>query len=811
MIAEGAKALTALVVGGDLDNAAFRAMVEALPVAIYTTDADGHLTYFNAAAEKLAGRKPELGTDKWCVTWKVFLPDGTFLPRDQSPMAAALQGAEVPTGIEAIAERPDGTRLWFTPCPGVVRDAAGRITGAINLLMDITDRKKAEIQANEQFRVMVETTPECVKIVAPDGTLLFMNPPGLAMVEASSAEAVTGKNVYDLVAAEDRVRFREFNERICRGEKGSLEFDIVGLEGTRRHVETHAAPFRHIDGSTVHLAITHDITKRKQAEAAALLLSAIVDSSDDAIISKDLEGIITSWNKSAERMFGHTDAEAIGQSVAALLIPPDRLDEEPKILARLRGGERVDHFETVRRRKDGTLLDISLTISPVRNAEGNIIGASKIARDISEHKRIQAREQQARATAELLNQIGPTLLSQLDGNPLVQSVTEIATELVGAEFGSFFYNVIDDKGEAYMLYTLSGVPREAFANFPMPRNTAVFSPTFKGEGVVRSDDITLDSRYGKNSPHFGMPKGHLPVRSYLAVPVVSRSGEVLGGLFFGHSMPGKFTDLHSALITGVAAQAAIAMDNARLFEQASWAQRELKRSNEDLRRANRDLETFAYSASHDLQEPLRNVAINAQLLQRCSSGFDDDQAQCLDSILQGARRMEALIRDLLAYTRAIKVGDEPPRPVAIDQVFHEVLEILKKRVEENSAQVTASDLPVMPVHEVHMSQLLQNLIGNALKYRGVEAPRVHISAVQQDGWWLFTVTDNGIGIESKHADQIFELFKRLHTRDEYPGSGVGLAICTRIVEQYGGRIWLERSTPGAGSTFCFSLPDRRGN
>src|SRR5580692_2213689 len=214
MIASAAKALTALVTGGDVENSVFRDMVEALPVAIYTTDAQGRLTYFNAAAVRLSGRVPELGTDKWCVTWKIFLPDGTFLPHDQCPMAIALKGAEVPTGIECIAERPDGSRFWFTPCPAVVRDAEGRIIGGINLLMEITDRKYAEIEANEQFRTIVETTPECVKIVAPDGTLLFMNTPGLAMVGASAADAVIGRNIYDLVAPEDQNRYREFNERI---------------------------------------------------------------------------------------------------------------------------------------------------------------------------------------------------------------------------------------------------------------------------------------------------------------------------------------------------------------------------------------------------------------------------------------------------------------------------------------------------------------------------------------------------------------------------------------------------------------------
>jgi PAS domain S-box-containing protein len=400
--AEG-RPLSAVVASEMTENAVFHEMMEALPVAIYTTDPQGRLTYFNPAAAKLSGRVPEIGTDKWCVTWKIFLPDGTPLPHDQCPMAFALKGVPVPIGIECIAERPDGTRFWFTPCPAVVRDGEGRIVAGINLLVDITDRKNAEIEANTQFRAIVETTPECVKIVAPDGALLFMNAPGLGMVGAPSADAVMGKSVYDLVAPEDRDRFRDFHARICRGEKAALEFDIVGLQGHRYQMESHAAPLRHVDGTTVHLAITRDVTERKKAERASLLLSAIVESSDDAIISKDLNAVITSWNKGAERMFGYTAAEAIGQPVT-ILIPLDRLEEEPKILARLRRGERVDHFETVRRRKDGTLLDISLTISPIKDVRGAIVGASKIARDISARKRAEAEQKRVQEELRRANQ-----------------------------------------------------------------------------------------------------------------------------------------------------------------------------------------------------------------------------------------------------------------------------------------------------------------------------------------------------------------------------------------------------------------------
>lgn len=204
-----------------------------------------------------------------------------------------------------------------------------------------------------------------------------------------------------------------------------------------------------------------------------------------------------------------------------------------------------------------------------------------------------AHERQVREEAETLNEVVRTLAAELDLQTLVQKVTDAATKLTGAKFGAFFYNVINDQGEAFLLYTLSGAPREAFEKFGIPRNTPLFEPTFRGEGVVRLHDVLADPRYGKNPPHHGMPQGHLPVRSYLAAPVVSRFGEVLGGLFFGHPEPGVFTERAERLIVGLAAQAAIAIDNARLFEQS-------RKSSEQLRR---ELAT-AHAVNHSLGEGL---------------------------------------------------------------------------------------------------------------------------------------------------------------------------------------------------------------
>jgi PAS domain S-box-containing protein len=300
------------------------------------------------------------------------------------------------------------------------------------------------------------------------------------------------------------------------------------------------------------------------SELAPYWLSAIIESADDAIITKTLNGIITSWNKGAERIFGYTADEVIGKPVT-ILIPPDHINEEPAILARLRAGDRIDHYETVRVKKDGTLINISLTVSPIIGPKGQIVGASKIARDVTEQKRAEAELREQAEIIETVNRLGQTLAAELDLHKLVQYVTDAALNISRAHFGSFFYNVLDQRGASYMLYTLSGVPAEAFAHFPMPRATDLFGPTFRGEGTILIANVKEDARYGKNSPYYGMPEGHLPVTSYLAVPVISRTGEVYGGLFFGHPEANVFTERDARIIEGLAAQSAVSMDNALLF------------------------------------------------------------------------------------------------------------------------------------------------------------------------------------------------------------------------------------------------------
>jgi PAS domain S-box-containing protein len=235
----------------------------------------------------------------------------------------------------------------------------------------------------------------------------------------------------------------------------------------------------------------------------------------------------------------------------------------------------------------------------------------------------------------------------------------------------------------------------------------------------------------------------------------------------------------------------------------------LRRANEELRRANSDLEQFAYSASHDLQEPLRQVAIYSQLLAReYGSTLEGNASSYLDYCVEGAHRMERLITDLLTYSQATRTSRSKAELVDMNDVLVTARKNIAIAVEESGAVIEAEPLPQIYGDRVPFTHVLQNLISNALKYRGTAPPEVRVWAVAEAGFWRFGVRDNGIGIAQQYQEQIFGIFKRLHDRNEYPGTGIGLAICQRVVEQHGGKIWVE-SEPGKGATFYFTLPDSR--
>ncbi|MBO9499046.1 MAG: PAS domain S-box protein [Novosphingobium sp.] len=467
----------------------------------------------------------------------------------------------------------------------------------------------------ELFRTIIEAMPNPILVIDRERQIRSINRKAEELFRYDRDELI-GRTIETLVPERFRTGHPElvhdfFDDPSTRPMGAGRELFGRRQDGSEFPVEIGLNPFE-LEGETCTLASIVDITERRRAQAVHDRLAWIVDSSDDAIISMRCDGTIATWNPGAEKLYGYPAEEVIGQSVL-MLAPEEAAAEQQRLVDRMCSGE-IYRIEAVRRRKDGSLVDISASLSPLKDRFGRIVGGSSIVRDISESKR----------------------------------------------------------------------------------------------------------------------------------------------------------------------------------------------QEEELRRSNAELEQFAYVASHDLQEPLRMVANYVELLADRYRGQLDERAdKYIAFAVDGARRMQRLVSDLLAYSRVGSEG-KPLLAVSTETIVDQVVHGLHRLIQEHEVLVDYADLPRVMADEVQLGQLFQNLVSNAIKFRGDEPPVVRISAARRGREWQFTVADNGIGIDMKYAERVFQMFQRLHERSKYEGSGIGLAIAKRIVERHGGRIWVE-STPGTGSTFHFTL------
>jgi signal transduction histidine kinase len=406
----------------------------------------------------------------------------------------------------------------------------------------------------------------------------------------------------------------------------------------------------------------------------------------------------------------------------------------------------------------------------------------------------RARDEQR--IADTLQRIGTAVAAELDPEKVIQTVTDEATALTGASFGAFFYNVVDAGGESYMLYTLSGAPREAFSQFPMPRNTAIFGPTFAGAGVVRLRDVTQDPRFGHNAPYHGMPPGHLPVRSYLAVPVVSRTGKVHGGLFLGHPEAGVFIERHERLAVGVAAWAALAMDNGYLYA--------------DAQRANMAKDHFLATLSHELRTPLNALVGWLSLLRRPTVMTAGGVPKAWAAIDRNTEALTDLVEDLLDVSRIatgkIRLADAD---FDLNEVVRDNVRTIEPKLVEKGVALSVSvppDACIVRGDVARMRQVVGNLLANAVKFTASEG-RVDVRVTCDDALTTLTVTDTGIGIHPKFLPHLFERFRQADS-ESTTGLGLGLAIVKNLVELHGGTVAAASEGIGRGSRFTVSLPRR---
>jgi PAS domain S-box-containing protein len=629
----------------------FRHLLNILPVAVYTCDKNGYITYYNQYAADIWGRQPEIGKDLWCGSFRIFNADGNPLPFDECPMAVTLKTGIAVEKQEIIIERPDGTKLNVVPHPKPIYDEDGKLEGAVNMLVDVT-RQRAD-------------------------------------------------------------------------------------------------------------------------EEKAARLKMIVQYSNAAIISKTLNGIVTSWNPAAQQIFGYTAEEMIGQPIIKI-IPHDLYHEEETILSKLRRGEIIEHMETTRMRKDGTLIDISLTVSPVRDESGKVIGVSKIARDISNSKRaerlIRESDERFRMAVEA------TKLGTWEYNPIAQ-------DLSWSRECRRIYGINDNEKVDYSFF-LKNIHREDYDN------------------VTREIERAMDpAGQGNYDLKFRITRKNGTIRWVRSQGKVYFNNQHVAERFIGTVL--DITDDK------------VAKD--QLEQLVSERTKELKMMNKQLQRSNSDLAQFASVASHDLQEPLRKVQLYCDRILETPNDPEVFE-KFFPRIISASARMSQLIKDVLHYAQ-ISDATEHMTEVDLNTIFENVVSDLEVSIKEKQAQVNADLLPAIRGNSVQMHQLFANLISNSIKFSSAK-PVINLTSsvlrknevlskykniAEAHSYVELKFKDNGIGFEQKYAEEVFEIFSRLQDRSTYSGTGIGLAVCKKIVENHHGLINVQ-SAPGEGTIFTILLP-----
>jgi PAS domain S-box-containing protein len=616
-------------------------------------------------------------------------------------------------------------------------------------------------ESEERFRVLVDGVQDhAIFMIDPDGLVVSCNA-GAARIKGYQADEIIGQNFSCFFPREDieRGRPKEVLERTAATGRHEEEGMRVRKDGSRFLASVTLVALRDRAGDLRGFSeFSHDLSESTESGAR---YKALLEAAPDAMVVVGQNGQIQLVNAQTEKLFGYARSELIGQPLDVLI--PERFRSKhathlTRYLAQPEARPMGFGLELFGRRKDGSELPVEVSLSPLRTGTGLTVSAA--IRDISVRKAAEKH------------------LAQMEGR---------------------YRGLLEAAPDAMMLVNLGGeivlVNLQAERQFGYRRDELIGQPA--------STLISQDSAQRLRASIRRSADGGFAEQSSAAIEVEGRRND-------GGSFPLEVT--FSALPTdeGILLTVAIRDITARKVAEA-----QLLQTVAELNRSNEELGQFAYIASHDLQEPLRMVASYTQLLSRRYKGkLDADADEFISFAVDGANRMQQLIQDLLAYSRVATKGKDLLE-TSSEEAFQQALRNLRGAIGDSGALVTHDPLPTVLADEGQLVQLFQNLVSNAIKYQNPGVPRVHVSATRKrdnvgGARWLFTVKDNGIGIESQYFDRIFGMFQRLHKREEFEGTGIGLAICKKIVERHGGSISVE-SQMGHGSTFQFGLQESRGN
>ncbi len=777
-----------------------------------------------------------IGPDQGCCGSAAFLREiVTVADIHADPRWERYRDVAIAEGLRACSSRPLlsrtgqllGTISMYHRKPGVpsARDRE-LVELAAQLAAIAIERRQADAvmqAAAERLRATFDQAAIGMAIAELDGCFVEMNDKFATLLGYPADELLT-MDFSDITHPDDLAQTRQHLARLVRGDipEYTLEKRYVQKAGAIVWSRTTITLLKDALGQPRQfIGAIEDITHRKHAEIAVLQreneLRALADSMPQLVWIADQDGHIFWYNRGWYDYTG-TTPEQMQDAISWHRV------HDPKILPTvveqwtqsLKSGEPFE-MEFPLRGADGILRAFLTRANPVRDEHGELVRWFGTNTELGsvDHAR-QALQDETRVL-DLLNTTGRALASQLDLDALLQQVTDDATQLSGAQFGAFFYNATNEHGDIFQLFALSGAPREAFEKFGHPRATALFAPTFHGDLPVRIDDVLADPRYGQMPPHHGLPKGHPPVRSYLAVAVMSLSGEPIGGLFFGHSDVGVFTERTERIISGIAAQAAVAIDNARLYEtvKRGVAEREVLLAAEqsaraDAEQANLMKDEFLATLSHELRTPLSAILGWSQILQG-GHATPENLARGLDTIGRNARAQAKLIEDLLDMSRIVS------GKVRLDVQPTDVNAVVEAAVEAARPSANAKDIGLRMVIDPkagpvagdpnRLQQVVWNLLANAVKFTPRHG-KIEVLVARVESHLEIRVADSGIGIHPDFLPLVFERFRQADSSIArvHGGLGLGLAIVRQLVELHGGTVQAESAGEGQGASFVVRLP-----
>jgi PAS domain S-box-containing protein len=796
--------------------------------AIFMLDPEGRVTTWNAGAQRIKGYTAQEIVGQHLS--RFYPPEDVQAGKPARALKTAATTGKFED--EGWRVRKDGSRFWASVVLTALRDETGVLRGFTKITRDLTERKRAEENARrlleeeiarkaaeanaqeaqrlqreerrqrEQLHTTLTSIGDAVIVTDTDGRVTFLNPVAQELTGWAPQEAAGQplENVFRIVNEITRQPVENPARRVLR------EGVVVGLanhtvliarDGREIPIDDSGAPVRGEGGTVAGVVLVfRDVTEARRAVEARLRLAAIVESSDDAIISKDLAGNIVSWNQGAERLFGYTAQEIVGKPLA-LLVPPDHPKELPQLMERLQRGERIEHFETERLRKDGSRVQVSLTISPVRDAEGRVIGASKIARDITARKRHEADLRFLADASKLLAAVQdiPSTLQKVAGVAVPHFADWCVVDLLEPD------GALRLVAAAHVDPARVELARELRRRFPPdpndPRGVWHVLRTGSPELVPEITDTMLQETVADDERRRILRR--LGLRSYMGVPLGVR-GQPLGVLTFVAAESGRHygpEDLR--LAEDLAHRAAIAIENAQLYSE--------------LKETARRKDEFLAMLGHELRNPLAPIrtALHVMRMSGASAAAVEQARQMTE---RQVGHLVRLVDDLLDVSRIMRGRiDLRKEPVEVAAVVAQAVETAQPMLDARGQELVLS-LPPEPLRleadPARLAQVVGNLLHNAAKFS--ERPgRVWLSAQREGDEIVLRVRDEGTGIRADLLPHIFDLFiQGDHSLERSRGGlGIGLTVVRRLVELHGGRITAHSEGPDKGSEFVLRLPASR--